>query len=215
MNKSNLLFFGIFAAFAFAWWGMAVVPQSQLSTLQPQVDPDTNEAYPVDLGGAQNAGREIYIANGCQACHSQEVRDAHNGSDIERGWGARRTVPLDYLYDQPAVLSQNRIGPDLANLGVRQENGQPKYTVQSLYKHLYYPRYSNPDSLMPAYRYLFEKRKISGERAADALDVEVADGYEIVPGAQAKTLVAYLMSLDRTHELKKQAAPEPAAPASK
>jgi cytochrome c oxidase cbb3-type subunit 2 len=216
MKKPNLLFLGIFAVFAFAFWGTVLVPQSQLAALQPQVDEDTGEAYPVNMGGAQAAGREIYIANGCQSCHSQEVRSAHNGPDIERGWGKRRTVPLDYLYDQPAVLSQIRIGPDLANLGaIKNATGQPKHTAQSLYRHLYFPRYDAPDSVMPPYRYLFEKRKISGERAVDALDVQVADGYEIVPTEKARTLVAYLLSLDRTHELKNPAAPAAAAPATK
>ena len=136
MSKPSILFLGIFATFVFAWWGMAMVPNVQLSGLEPQVDPDTNEAYPVDMGGAHNAGRDIYIANGCQTCHSQEVRDSHNGADIARGWGGdepgkgRRTVPLDYFYDQASVLSQSRMGPDLANIGVRKDKAHPeKYTA--------------------------------------------------------------------------------------
>jgi cytochrome c oxidase cbb3-type subunit 2 len=214
MKKLTFLFFGIFGSFAFAWWGMAVAPHAQIAGLQPQVDEDSNEAYPVDMGGALNAGRDIYIANGCQTCHSQEIRDAHNGSDIARGWGTRRTVPLDYLYEQNVVLSQTRIGPDLTNAGAKDDKGAPKRTAAWHYKHLYFPRYTEKDSIMPAYRWLFEKRKVSGERALDALDVEVEDGYEIVPTAQAKTLVSYLLSLDRTHELKKTAATS-AAPATK
>ena len=215
MNKPTLLFFGIFASFAFAWWGMAMVPHSQISALQPQVDEDTNEAYPVNMGGAHNAGRDIYIANGCQVCHSQEIRDPHNGSDLKRGWGKRRTVPLDYFYDQNVVLSQVRIGPDLANIGARKdEKDAAKYTAAWHYQHLYYPRYTSPESNMPAYRYLFDKRRITGERAVDALSVEVEDGWQVVPSAQAKTLVSYLLALDRSHELKKSAAPAPAAPAT-
>ena len=59
---------------------------------------------------------------------------------------------------------------------------------------------------MPAYKFLYEKRRISGERSAEALKLTgpdaVDDEWEIVPSYDAKCLVAYLMSLDQSHELK-------------
>lgn len=70
---------------------------------------------------------------------------------------------------------------------------------------------------MPAYRFLYEKRRISGERAVDALKLDggdaVPEGWEVVPTYDAKCLVAYLMSLDQSHALKevKAAAAAPAA----
>ena len=75
---------------------------------------------------------------------------------------------------------------------------------------------------MPAYRFLYEKRKIGGEPAADALKLTgkaaPGEGWEIVPSYDAKCLVAYLMSLDQSHPLNEvkntavaAAAPSPAA----
>lgn len=62
------------------------------------------------------------------------------------------------------------------------------------------------DSNMPAYHFLYEERPISGERSADALKLTgtnvPSEGWEIVPTYDAKCLVAYLMSLDQSHELK-------------
>lgn len=59
---------------------------------------------------------------------------------------------------------------------------------------------------MPAFKFLYEKRRVSGERSADALKLTGAealpDEWEIVPSYDAKCLVAYLMSLDQSHELK-------------
>lgn len=59
---------------------------------------------------------------------------------------------------------------------------------------------------MPAYKFLYEKRRVSGERSAEALKLTGAealpDEWEIVPSYDAKCLVAYLMSLDQSHELK-------------
>ena len=59
---------------------------------------------------------------------------------------------------------------------------------------------------MPAYHFLYEKRRISGERSADALKLTGPDApedeWEIVPTFDAKCLVAYIMSLDQSHELK-------------
>ena len=69
---------------------------------------------------------------------------------------------------------------------------------------------------MPAYRFLYEKRRISGERAADALILSGPDalpeGWEIVPTYDAKCLVAYLMSLDQSHALKEVKSTRRSAP---
>ena len=71
---------------------------------------------------------------------------------------------------------------------------------------------------MPAFKFLYEKRRISGERSADALKLSDRDSvpneFEIVPSYDAKCLVAYLMSLDQSHpltELKTGAAAAPVA----
>jgi cytochrome c oxidase cbb3-type subunit 2 len=72
--------------------------------------------------------------------------------------------------------------------------------------HLYAPRSINIDSNMPAYRFLYDKRRIGGERSADALQLSGADapaeGWEIVPSYDAKCLVAYLTGLNQSHPLK-------------
>jgi len=59
---------------------------------------------------------------------------------------------------------------------------------------------------MPAYQFLYEKRRINGDRSADALQLTGADapaeGWEVVPTYDAECLVAYLMSRDQSHPLK-------------
>jgi cytochrome c oxidase cbb3-type subunit 2 len=71
---------------------------------------------------------------------------------------------------------------------------------------------------MPAYKFLYEKRRITGERSADALKLTGKDApgdeWEIVPSYDAKCLVAYLMSLDQSHELKEAKVTSSSAPAS-
>ena len=85
--------------------------------------------------------------------------------------------------------------------------GQPRpYTAAWHHRHLYSPRDVNRDSDMPAYRFLYEKQPVAGERSADALQLAGRDapapGWEIVPSYDANCLVAYLMSLDQSHPLK-------------
>ncbi len=99
-------------------------------------------------------------------------------------------------------------------------NGVPPiYSEAWHHRHLYSPRSVNPDnrdSTMPAYRFLYEKHSISGERSADALQLTGPDapppGWEIVPSYEAKCLVAYLMSLDQSHPLKEVKTAGGAAP---
>jgi cbb3-type cytochrome oxidase cytochrome c subunit len=98
-------------------------------------------------------------------------------------------------------------------------NGNPPpYTAAWHHRHLYSPRSLVLDSNMPAYHFLYEKRRISGERAADSLRLDernaVPEGWEVVPTYDAKCLVAYLMSLDQSHtlkEVKSTAAPPPSS----
>src|SRR5436190_514951 len=82
----------------------------------------------------------------------------------------------------------------------------PMYSAAWHHAHLYSPRSINLDSNMPAYRFLYEKRRITGERSADALHFTGSDappqGWEIVPSFDAKCLVAYLMALNQSHPLK-------------
>jgi cbb3-type cytochrome oxidase cytochrome c subunit len=82
----------------------------------------------------------------------------------------------------------------------------PMYSAAWHHVHLYAPRSINLDSNMPAYRFLYEKRRIGGERSADALQLSGADapaqGWEVVPSYDAKCLVAYLMGLNQSHPLK-------------
>jgi ribosomal protein L7/L12 len=115
------------------------------------------------------------------------------GLDIDRGWGIRRTVAEDFLFDDPVMLGSQRIGPDLANIGVR----QPDATWHLL--HLYAPRIEVKGSPMPSYRFLFEKRRIERGRSPDALalppDLAPEPGYEVLPSPEANALVAYLISL--------------------
>jgi cytochrome c oxidase cbb3-type subunit II len=218
-----VLFTGILATFTFAWFGQALIPKAQLNGLQPQAEKDFSDIYPVNNSGVAARGRQVYIAEGCYYCHTQIVRDQNDGADIDRGWGTRRTVARDYIYDDPAVLGIARNGPDLANKGNQdlknlqwkdEPNGGKLFRTGSwLYAHLYNPRADSPHSIMPSYRYLFETKKIVGERSMDALDLKGDDapkpGYEVVPSEDAKALVSYLLSLDRTHKLNevKQEAP--------
>jgi cbb3-type cytochrome oxidase cytochrome c subunit len=98
----------------------------------------------------------------------------------------------------------------------------PLYSAAWHHLHLYNPRsvVAGSTSNMPAYKFLYEKRRISGERSVDALKVTDADAadseWEIVPSYDAKCLVAYLMSLDQSHELKeaKMLSAPASAPAS-
>jgi cytochrome c oxidase cbb3-type subunit II len=284
------LFIGLFGTFTFSWVGLTVIPNVQIGALNPQSDEEGTDIYPVPKSGMAQRGRSVYTANGCFYCHTQQLRPDYAAADLERvrdagvsprpKWGERRSAPRDYVFEAPVVLGEERMGPDLANIGKaapgqEQEpaaapgasspaaspaaqqspapnaapqkspsggasppaaasvspspsdtpnpNGiPPAYSEAWHHRHLYSPRSmsrDNLDSTMPAYRFLYEKRRISGERSADALQLTGADappaGWEVVPTYEAKCLVAYLMAQDQSHPLKEAkgatGAPAPAA----
>jgi cbb3-type cytochrome oxidase cytochrome c subunit len=81
----------------------------------------------------------------------------------------------------------------------------PMYSAAWHHVHLYSPRSINLDSNMPAYRFLYEKRRIRDQRSTDALRLTGSDappeGWEVIPSYDAKCLVAYLMALNQSHPL--------------
>ena len=265
MKSSALVFLAAFLALAGSWGGFVLAPQIQLGRAMPEKPTGGDQLYPLARPGVAARGAEVYRANGCVYCHSQqvgqdgiycevvlteagtnaaataaavaklnpelakdaaallaslpktilnvhdvnaadapakalqagggkaEIRIIPTGTDIARGWGKRRTVAQDYLNDMPVQLGSRRIGPDLANVGARLPDAN--WQLQ----HLYAPKSVLKDSTMPAYRFLFQKRKAGSHPAPDALQLpkEFAPeaGYEIVPTEDAQALVAYLLSL--------------------
>src|SRR5207249_10169834 len=123
------LFVGIFGTFAFSWVGLTVIPNWQIGHLNPQMEEDGTDAYPMPQSGMVERGARVYAANGCIYCHSQQVRADYAANHIDRKWGDRRSAPRDYIFERPTFLGKMRMGQDLSNIGARapaeQENVPP------------------------------------------------------------------------------------------
>ncbi len=117
MKGLQPIFLGIFGIFTFSWLGMTVVPNVQIGSLEPQSDEEGTDIYPMPPSGMAVRGAQVYAANGCVYCHTQQVRPEYGGSDIERKWGDRRSAPRDYIFQPIVMLGKMRTGPDLANVG--------------------------------------------------------------------------------------------------
>ena len=113
------LFLGIFGTFAFSWVGLTLIPNWQIGHLNPQSDEEGTDIYPMPQSGMVTRGARVYAANGCNYCHSEQVRAQYSGADIERKWGDRRSAPRDYIFERPVLLGKMRMGQDLANIGAR------------------------------------------------------------------------------------------------
>jgi cytochrome c oxidase cbb3-type subunit 2 len=199
MNRFSTLFFGILAAFSLSWIGLVLVPAYQIGNLKPVEDAATGDLNPPAFSGLSQRGSVVYAANGCAQCHTQMVYSANNGADIDRQWGSRQTVARDFLYEKHPQLGVMRFGPDLASVGKRYS------TAESLHTLLYAPSMKNSLSKMPAHSFLYETRRIRGEASLEALNLlppyMPALGFEVVPTDDAKALVAYLLSLNRSYGL--------------
>lgn len=213
MNYGPLLFLGILFTLASSWVGLVLMPNRQLGALTANTS--TNDTgvvvvYPQPRHGEAQQGAEHYRSLGCVYCHSQQVRPEGFGSDLERGWGRRRTVSRDYLYDKPVMLGTSRTGPDLTNIGERQSSHDWHYS------HLYNPQITSRGSVMPPYPFLFEKRPVPASGpSSDALkltgEFAVEAGWEVVPRPQARQLVEYLRSMKTSVDLPEAPLPKPPA----
>lgn len=208
MNYAPLLFLGVLLTFATSWLGMIAIPQLQIGRQQPVLVAAINTRYPSAKPGQAQQGAQIYRANGCYYCHTQQVRPPGLGGDMERGFGKRFTVAQDYLYEYPVMIGNLRMGQDLANIGVRQPDANWHFL------HLYNPQITSKGSVMPPYAYLFTKQRIRQQPSPNALpltgEFAVETGFEVVPNREASALVAYLQSLQAEVPLYESPIPTPA-----
>ncbi len=165
-------------------------------------------------------GRDVYISEGCNNCHSQMIRPFR--SETER-YGEYSKAG-EFVYDHPHLWGSKRTGPDLAREGgskLRKPNSWH-------YKHMYDPRSVSPGSIMPAYPWLLDKdydtsttaAKINAmitlgvpydedyalkanedvisqanEIAEDMRELLEEDGFEVDPDKEIIALIAYLQRL--------------------
>ncbi|MEM7666262.1 MAG: cytochrome-c oxidase, cbb3-type subunit II [Pseudomonadota bacterium] len=93
----------------------------------------------------EQAGRDIYIREGCYTCHSQMIRPFRD--EVER-YG-HYSLAAESMYDHPFQWGSKRTGPDLARVGGRYSDA---WHVQ----HLQNPQSVVPQSIMPSYSFLSE-----------------------------------------------------------
>ncbi len=143
----------------------------------------------------QLAGRDIYIREGCNVCHSQMVRPFR--AETER-YG-HYSVAGEFVYDHPFLWGSKRTGPDLHRVGGR-------YSDEWHRVHLDNPRDVVPESVMPAYPWL-ARTPLDGSdlpaklRALRTIgvpytDPDIAGAVEAVKGkTEQDALIAYLQGL--------------------
>ncbi|MDP4977912.1 MAG: cbb3-type cytochrome c oxidase subunit II [Desulfobacterales bacterium] len=116
-----------------------------------------------DRGQVEQAGRKIYIANGCVYCHSQSIRA------IDWGHGAERIAQAgDYVGDEPILLGSERTGVDLS-----QEGGE--HPDDWHIAHFINPRYTRPSSIMPPFKWLGKDEIITLTQYVQSLGFKQAD----------------------------------------
>ena len=80
MNHGPLIFIGVLVTFVASWWGLIFSPQLQIGS-QPAAQTDFG-VYPNRPPGFAQQGREVYVANGCVHCHSQQARQEGYTFDV-------------------------------------------------------------------------------------------------------------------------------------
>jgi cytochrome c oxidase cbb3-type subunit 2 len=143
------------------------------------------------------AGREVYIREGCYLCHSQMVRPFRDEKDRY----GQYSVSSESMYDHPHQWGSKRTGPDLARVG-------GKYSDEWHRRHLKYPRDVVPESVMPNYAFL-ENKKVDAAKVKKTMEVmnmmpfyptdyteaDIATAADTGGKTEMDAMIAYLQSL--------------------
>ncbi len=191
-----------------------IVKLSDPKDLGPYLEGRIQKVYtPLEL-----AGRDIYVREGCYTCHSQMIRTLvpevlRYGASADKGYSRLG----ESIYDHPFQWGSKRTGPDLAREGGLRGNDWHALHMQD-------PRSLEPDSIMPAYPWLFEQnadksvlyarinaQRLLGVPFAQMSPAEIETRYNtqakeiaesikkdfplIMPDREIIALIAYLQSL--------------------
>jgi cytochrome c oxidase cbb3-type subunit II len=136
--EKNLVLMGVLTLVTVSIGGLAqIVPLFTVATTIERVQ-GVRPYTPLEL-----MGRNIYVREGCYACHSQMIRPFRD--ELER-YG-HFSLAAESMYDHPFQWGSKRTGPDLARVGGR-------YSDDWQAAHLRHPRALVPDSVMPPYAFL-------------------------------------------------------------
>ena len=151
--EKNVALLGVFAFLAVTVGGIVeIAPLFWIDNTIEKVD-GVRPYTPLE-----QAGRDIYIREGCYVCHSQMIRPFRD--EVER-YG-HYSLAAESMYDHPFQWGSKRTGPDLARVG-------KKYSDEWHVQHLKDPRAVVPESVMPPYAFLAEKDLNAGDMKADLL----------------------------------------------
>jgi len=226
MNNLFTFSFGVLLTLVASWLAFIVGPRSQFGDLEPTAEmleengsiPIGADLFPKAMPGIAQQGAEEYVKLGCISCHTQQVRlftkkgskgkrIVEAGLDVERGLGKRASMARDYVLQDNVMLGNTRIGPDLANVGLR------GFTEEWLHSHLFDPQATVPGSICPPSPFLYE---IKDEATSGTFEVHnhhdahsdsnVSEpSRHIFPTLRAQKIVAYLQSLGQNYELPEMA----------
>lgn len=105
-------------------------------------------------------GRDLYIREGCNNCHSQLIRPFRG--EVKRYGDYSKSG--EYVYDHPFLWGSKRTGPDLMRVG-------GKYNDNWHFNHMYNPQSTSTNSIMPAYKWLFDNKKMNHDDVQKKMSV--------------------------------------------
>ena len=139
--ERNVALLGLFALITVAIGGLVqITPLFWIDSTIEKVD-GMRPYTPLE-----QAGRNIYVREGCYVCHSQMIRPFRD--EVER-YGPY-SLAAESMYDHPFQWGSKRTGPDLARVGGR-------YSDEWHRMHLKDPRSVVPESIMPPYAFMAER----------------------------------------------------------
>lgn len=161
----------------------------------------------------QQEGRDLYMREGCNNCHSQTVRTL--ASDVERyGYGGSYSKSGEFVYDRPHLWGSRRTGPDLAHIGLKYPD--PKGAWHR--KHMENPQSVVPASNMPAYAFLNKPLDTTySERKMKLLKFPYtqADLDDLKGKSEMDAIIAYMRKLGTDIPVKKAEASSQSVVATK
>ena len=134
-------------------------------------------------------GRDLYIREGCNNCHSQLVRPFR--SEVKRYGEYSKSG--EYVYDHPHLWGSKRTGPDLMRVG-------GKYPHSWHFSHMWNPQATTTGSIMPAYKWMFDNKKMKHDDIQKKMSVMKILG---VPYTDAEIANAFISIEKQAVEIEK------------
>jgi cytochrome c oxidase cbb3-type subunit 2 len=129
MKNGFWIFLAVFVALGGSWCGFVLAPELQLGGAKQTAILNSSDVYPVGRPGEANQGLSVYRANGCAACHTEQIRQTGITCGVTLTDAGKNPETVTNLISSLKLTGLTKEGADAASAKITAAGGKAEIHI--------------------------------------------------------------------------------------